>query len=1397
MTAQEVLSYLSRQGIELWMEGDKLRYRGVKRTLPPPLVALLRQHKTELQRLLQERKKNPAAPFPLSFTQKAFWFLYQLNPTSSAYNGALAMALHGPVSPPALKRAFEQLCQRHPILRTRLIIYDGGPWQEVDSRPVCSLEVIDAAAWTKEALREHIQAEAHRPFELLLDAPARVQLYQRSAEECVLFLCMHHIHIDGWSIGILLRDFGALYRSAVSGHPVQLPTLPVSYSDFVSHQQQLLLSVDGEAHLGYWMGELAGPLPVLDLPVDYPRPKTRSERGTRILWTFDTQLAQSVKMLAAGEGTTLNVVLLSAFAVLLRRYSGQAEFLIGSPYHGRSEPQWGNVMGCFVNSMALRMRFPPGLTFRSLLSDVRQRSHEALAHADYPFPLLVERLRPEREQSHTPLFQVMFAYDNYQGADLMQPAASGPAAASNRRLGFGVSMEPWPLSQQDGQFDLTLSAGESGGTLHCSLSYSTDLFTHQTIQKMAGHFEELLRSAAADPQREIDSLPLLSAAEQHQLLHDFNPEPLPLDMQGTFPALFQLQAARTPDAPAVVYQSEVLSYSMLTRRAAQLAHKLRAIGVGPEVRVGVCLDRSAELLVGIVGVWFAGGAFVPLEPLLPQDRLEFILQDAAAPVVVTQRHYESRFPRPGVQLVFMEDLAPTLLPAEPPVNDLLPQHLAYCIYTSGSTGRPRGVLVEQGSMIHLAQTLHSALVPPPASPLHVSVSASIGFDAAIDQLLLLLGGACLHILPDATRMDAAALVHYARARQLDLIDCTPTMLTELIAHGLLAEPQCAPAWLWVGGEALPEPLWNALRAASTTRSINLYGPTEATVDSTFCELRPGPARPVIGKPFGHVRVYILDEQRNLLPIGVPGEIYLSGPGVARGYLNQPQLTEQKFLPDPFMPGERMYQTGDRARWLPDGNIEYLGRLDFQVKLRGYRIELTEIEAAVRQQPGVRDCVVALQEYRPGDKRLVAYLLAEPSGDNSRAELRSRLKQHLPDYMIPAVFVYLSSFPQTSTGKLDRQALPAPETALEPTHRPMNSVLPRDALEQMLTALWEEILSVPGIGIHDNFFELGGHSLLAVRLLGRLGEPSRGHIPLSVLFQHQTISELARYLRQLDIARPPETLVPLYKLPHSENRLPLFCIHPAGGNVLCYIALARALGHEQPCYGLQSLPGQRDSRADADTFESVAASYIVELKKTQPSGPYHLLGWSYGGTLAFAMAHKLRQDGQEVALLMLVDSFEPEFARTFLAEQQQPTESRMRTEFLCDLLQRPVDDAEISSLAAESPDLPALLRQLRDRGRFPDDMDAGQLTAGFEMFCRNLKLLADYRPDPRPYPGPMVLLRASESPHPADRDHGWSRVCAQPPEVITVAGNHYSIMAPANVRAVAEQLAPRLSRRSEP
>ncbi|HRI49124.1 MAG TPA: amino acid adenylation domain-containing protein [Pseudomonadota bacterium] len=1132
MTAKELLSYLLRHGIELWVEGDRLRYRGLKRTLPPQLMALLRQHKVELQELLRELKSSATVSFPLSQTQKAFWFLHQLNPTSSAYNGCLAITLRGAVSTPALHRAFEQLCMRHPSLRTSLVLRDGLPWQKVDAKPSCVLSVVDATQWTEGALHERLQAEAHRPFDLLREAAHRLYLYQRSAQESVLLFCLHHIHMDGWSLGILIRDFGALYRSQLSGQPAQLPALPAAYSDFVAWQQHLLLSPEGESHTTYWLDDLVGVPQVLELPTDWPRPNTRSDRGARLSWVIDASLSQRVKALAAQEGTTLNVLLFSVFALLLHRYSGQEEFLIGSPYHGRSERRWENVLGCFINSLALRVRFPTGLTFRALLQEVSERSHAALAHADYPFPLLVERLRPQRELSRTPLFQVMFGYENFQGADLLLSTLAGTAQAPELDSVFGVPLTPWKLSQQEGQVDLSMTATEANGVLCYSLSYMTDLFAQPTIEQMAAHFEQLLRSVTEEPHKSIASLPLLSAMERHLLLSEYNATASPFPSDRCVHQLFEAQVQRTPDACAVVFAGRQLSYRQLNCRANILAHHLRSLGVGPEVLVGLCVQRSPEMLIGLLAILKSGGAYVPLDPTYPPARLSLMLQDAAPSAVLVQRSLLSRLPQVSAPWVFIDDFAeaPAAHRDNPPSLSA-PSHLAYVIYTSGSTGRPKGVMIEHRGLTNYLHWASHAY--PVASGQGVPVHSSIAFDLTVTSLFIpLLSGGFVVLVPEEDAVTALASLLGTR-RNFGLVKLTPAHL-DVLAQLLAAEDLSASTGaLVIGGEAL---LYDSLafwkKHAPATRLLNEYGPTETVVGCCLYEVQElGPSATVpIGKPIANTEIFVLDPHLQLLPRGAVGELYIGGVGVARGYLNRPELTAEKFIRNPFSsdPTSRLYKSGDLARFRSDGNLEFLGRIDHQVKLRGFRIELGEIESVLSAQPEVRDCVVLAREDTPGDKRLIAYVVPQPDQQPSSTLLSEHLANKLPAYMLPAAFVFLEALPLSPNGKLDRAALPAPsyERSTDDFARP------RTPVEQALADIFAQILHLERVGIHENFFSLGGHSLLATQAASRVRETLGVELAVAALFAAPTVAGLSAAIAIRGGTTPTQDMPPVAQLPRD-------------------------------------------------------------------------------------------------------------------------------------------------------------------------------------------------------------------------------------------------------------------------
>ena len=798
------------------------------------------------------------------------------------------------------------------------------------------------------------------------------------------------------------------------------------------------------------------------------------------------------------------MTLLGGSVALLARYSGQEDFAVGSPVATRDRVgDRGDGRAACQYSRPARRPLRRSVLAELLLRRLREAVLAAHAHQDLPFERLVEELQPERAPGRTPLFQVMLSFFSAVGLDLALP---------------GLHAELLEVDNGAAKFDLTLLLREDSERLHVTLVHRRDLFEPATVERMGRHFERLLAGIAADPGARVSALPLLGEEESHQLAREWNPPAAAAPAGQTVHELFAAQARRTPERPALVFLDERLTYAELSRRAGALAGVLRALGVGPEVVVALCVERSVEAIVGILGVLKAGGAYLPLDPEYPSERLAFILEDSRASVLLTQGHLLPRLPSGAVG----QTSCWTELPAAdgavtaPATLAAGPGNLAYVIYTSGSTGRPKGTLIEHRSVVNLARALGLDVYGERCAPLRVSVNASLAFDASVKQVVQLLSGHTLHVLPDDVRRDGERLLAFLRERPLDVLDCTPSQLSLLLAAGLFDRGELAPALALVGGEAIGEALWKRLAADRRTVFYNVYGPTECTVDATACAIGASVDRPALGRPLTNVRIRLLDRRLAPVPAGVTGELCIAGAGVGRGYLNRPGLTAERFIPDPESPaaGGRIYRTGDLARYLPDGRIEYLGRADDQVKIRGHRVELGEIEAALEQHPGIGRAVAMLREDTPGDQRLVAYFVGRE--EVTDAELRLFLRRELPDAMVPSAFVRLSALPLSAHGKVDRASLPPPAGALE-----RDFVAPRTPLEESLARIWADLLRVERVGLRDNFFELGGHSLLALQLAARIRQVMGVETPVRLLFEHPTLQELASALARSAPAAAPE------------------------------------------------------------------------------------------------------------------------------------------------------------------------------------------------------------------------------------------------------------------------------------
>jgi amino acid adenylation domain-containing protein/non-ribosomal peptide synthase protein (TIGR01720 family) len=1047
-----------------------------------------RQEQSLLAPSIQIVTKNQ--PLPLSYTQERLWFLAQLEPSVPVYNEPFTIRFPGTIDTNALEKAMNEMIRRHESLRTRFITVEGQPFQIIDPPSAFGLRVVDLRQLPLEQREpEALQIatlEAKQPFDLATDRLLRATLIQLADDDYRLFVTMHHIIMDGISLfNVFLPELAALYEAIVHDQPLPLADLPTQYADFAVWQRQWL---QGEAllhHLDYWKQQLSGELPTLQLPTDHSRLVNRSFRGARQCLALSQSLTEALKVLSQQEGVTLYMVLLAAFNALLYHYTGQDDVVIGTVSAGRNKSEIENAIGFFLNTLVLRTDLSGLPSFRQLLTRVREVSLDACTHEDLPFEQLVEALQLDRNHNHNhnPLFQVAF---------VLEPPV--PFLDCD-----------WTVSQLDIQtdtakFDLTLELDERPEGIIGRFEYNTDLFDAATIVRMIGHFQTLLEGIVTNPDQQISGLPLLTEPERRQLLVEWNDTQTQYPQDKCIHQLFEEQVERSPDAVAVVFEDQQLTYQELNARANQLAHYLKTLGVKPEVLVGICVERSLDTIVGILGILKAGGAYVPLDPAYPQERLAFMLEDSAVSVLLTQSYLNEQLPTHLAQFVYLdkdwEDISQQR--EDNPILAVTAKSLAYVIYTSGSTGKPKGVLLEHQGLCNLG--IAQQLLFGVNSDSRVLQFASLSFDASVWEIFMALtAGATLVLAPQDALMPGLPLLKLLQQQSITIVTLPPSALAVLPVERLPILQTIA-----VAGEACSADL--VMCWAAERQFFNAYGPTESTVCATVSPCINGTEKLSIGRPIANTQIYILDRCRQPVPVGVAGELHISGDGLARGYLNRPELTAEKFIPNPFSdePGSHLYKTGDLVRYLPDGNIEFIGRIDHQVKIRGFRIELGEVEAALSQHSDVQQVVVIVREDVPGDKRLIAYCVTQPVTVSAR-ELREFVQQQLPTHMVPSSFVLLDALPLTPNGKIDRHALPLLSFSSESQQSFVKAQTP---IEKILAQIWSDVLRLEKVGIHDNFFELGGDSILSIQIVACCNQAGLKLTPKD-LFQHQTIAELAQ------------------------------------------------------------------------------------------------------------------------------------------------------------------------------------------------------------------------------------------------------------------------------------------------
>jgi amino acid adenylation domain-containing protein len=1390
------------------------------------------------------------AAFPLSFAQQRLWFLDQLqgNPT---YNIPLAIRLDGPLQPALLELCLNEIIQRHEVLRTTFQAKNGQPFQVIAPSLTLFLTTKDLTMLPESERESELQQlaikEARTLFRLSESPLVRSTLLRLGATEHVLLLTQHHIISDGWSLGVWLQEIAVLYEAHLKGQTPYLPPLPFQYVDYTFWQRQWLSGTLLTEQIQYWVERLKDAPTVIEIPSDHPRPAVPTFRGARQPIVLPQHLNNALQNWSQQEGVTLFMVLLAAWNILLYRYSGSEDILVGSPVANRTTPDLEKLVGFFVNTLVLRTDLSGNPTVRELLQRVRETALGAFAHQDLPFEQIVEELHLERDMSRTVLIQSMLAWQN-------TPRRSLECS--------GLVLEPVEIETGTAKFDLLLALEDSAQGICGALEYNTDIFEGATIARMAGQYQRLLEEMLAQPEQQIASLPLLTAHESEQVVVEWNATERAYAQDLCIHQLFENQVERTPQATALLFQDQMWTYQELNQRANQLAHRLRDLGIGPGKLVAVYMDRSLEMLPALLGILKAGGAYVPLEAHTPAARLHWILDSLQVTCLLTQQALCSQLlaldPLPALEHIFFLDaIEPGSSPSDEALSarsyqirtladlDQMPQHnpliqgnaedLAYIIFTSGSTGTPKGVMVAHSPVINLIEWVNRTFeVGPPDRVLFIT---SLCFDLSVYDIFgILAAGGSIRIATAQDVQEPVRLLDLLETGSITFWDSAPAALLQLTPFfsPFVQDSRTISSTLrlvFLSGDWIPVSLPDQLKAVfPMTRVISLGGATEATVWSNYYPIEVvDPRWPSIpyGKPIQNAQYYVLDDHLSPCPIGVPGHLYIGGLCLSMGYVNEPELTRTKFLPSPFhtQPGARIYKTGDLARWRADGNLEFLGRSDSQVKIRGFRIELGEIEAVLRQHPAIEHAIVQAYGDAQKDRRLVAYIVAQGDLVAIDTELRAFLHRYLPEYMVPAAFLFMETLPVTSNGKLDRQKLPAPDFAASQQEAPF--VAPRDAIELQLSLLWEEILQVSPISITANFFELGGHSLLAVQLMARIKQQFDQEFPLALLFQQASIERFATLLRQSAVIHFNS---PVVGLQTSGTQAPLFFAHPGGGSAFCYVALARFLGQDRPFYGIQT-PGLNDDKKLYTDVQLLAAHYVQEIRVIQPTGPYHLGGWCVGGIIAYEMARQLQEEGQEVALLALLDSAPPsaedaspandvtlftQFAwdlgrllgRSLPASykiallallgdalptlDEEAVDSSMAAAFIADLLaelQGPdgAGSYEMLKQLTLNEQLHHLSAQVKEAHIDASETELAYLRHLSLIYSTNVRAVQAYVP--QIYTGDITLFRASDEIVNGQDEPvlAWEKLTTSGVTVYTVPGDHYSILKDANVSVLADKL----------
>jgi polyketide synthase PksN len=1315
---------------------------------------------------------------PLSEGQKGLWLLHQFAPQMSAYNIPVALRFRTGLNVGLFRRACELMLQRYPVLGSVFRRYNGELYQMLPSDSRLCFTHENSEAEVIELFRE----KSKQPFDLERGPLFRVHLLSPvSAAGSYVLITVHHIVFDGSSAVLLVKALLETYRQLLAGTEPEY-TQQTGYNDFVLWQQQFMAGEQAQVQLDYWKQQLSGELSSLSLPCDYLRPAEQRFNGASYELALASDLTEKIRELAKSLRVNLSVLFLGVLNMLLHRYSGDDDILVGMPTSGRPESRFDDVVGYFINMIVIRSRISGRQSVADFLRELQLTVADGLDNADYPFPALLKELKTGRDQSRSPLFQVMYAYQNFIQPDDLADLHGGAQTPLPMEFVSGIN--------QEGSHDLALEVYQGKDNFQLKLDYNTDLFSADTIHRAMAHYINLLRSITSRPVSAIADHALLSEDEKQRIVVDWNAGAPEYGSKRSIVELFQQQAQLTPDNTALLFERQSLSYRELDLYSSKLANYLLDQGVAAGDPVGVCMGRGLQMVVAMLAIFKAGAVYVPIAPDYPEQRIRHLLDDSKIKLLITEARLRDNIQAlvSACTCVDVDQVWDGILASAADLTvRIKPEQAAYVIYTSGSTGLPKGVVIAHGAISHHCQVMRDYYRLAPEDK--VLQFASVNVDASLEQLLPgLLTGATVVIRPDEL-WSPQAFRNKVMELGITVADVPPSYLYELLLDTWTDAEWAAlrPLRLVItGGEALtPETLslWRG-SPLRDCRLVNAYGPTETTITSTVFEIgaeTPDIINIPIGRPLAGESAYILDVYGQPVPVGVPGELHIGGAGLAIGYLNQPELTRQKFIDNPVNPGSLVYKTGDLARWLDDGAIAFLGRLDHQVKIRGFRVECGEIEAVLQDLDSVRQALVLARPVN-GTTQLVAFIVpAEDQNPLSSVDLKPALATRLPDYMIPAVFVSLAQIPVTPGGKVDRAALMQLDSGSVENR---SHVAPRTEIEARLAGIWRQVLNVERVGMYDNFFDLGGHSLLSVRLMAVIHKKLGQELPLSSLFQAPDIAGQAKLLQQ-----NPQPWTPLVCLQPNGDMAPLFCIHAVAGNVLCYQELSRHMGQQRPFYGLQA--PDIDSGAHPGGIEGLAALYIAAIRSVQAQGPYHLGGWSMGGVIAYEMARQLQQAGEQVGTLALIESYTPEavqaFEQDYLDKNLLPGddgETLLLTMFAREL---GLDGAETMPAGAAASDLTLrldeLFEQAKQAGLLPEDIDSAQLHRLFSVFEANVRAMNRYNPGQ--YRGDVRLLHAGR----LDQDYangGWAELINGDLSIEAVPGDHYSILRQPNVQFLADK-----------